>query len=232
MKKIIILLSCIAFILSTFLFYSFLHNRLSKENVYKAKEYEFYEAINLLKEKKYSEAYQKVNDIKSVEDQKIIKNIIAYSYYKEICDCFNEISKDAKKSTDLINEVATNNAIYGTIVVDKDKQKEIDDADAEIINKYGDLNIQYPKEILYSDLEDLYNSYGEFITSYNGINANLEEKLLDESKKNKLMADMENLMDKMNELSKYMGDVGELHPENEIPEQYRIMFGFVSNSNK
>ena len=73
MKKIIILLSCIALILGTFLLYSFLHNRLSKENVYKAKEYEFYEAINLLKEKKYSEAYQKVNDIKSVEDQKIIK---------------------------------------------------------------------------------------------------------------------------------------------------------------
>lgn len=126
MKKIIIVLSCVVLILGTFLLYSFLHTRFSKENDYRAKEHEFYEAIDLLKKEKYSDAYQKVNDIKSVENQKIIKNIIAYSYFKNICDCFNEVSENAKKSTDLINEVATHNAIYGTIVVDKKmKIKEI-----------------------------------------------------------------------------------------------------------
>lgn len=46
------------------------------------------------------------------------------------------------------------------------------------------------------------------------------------------MTDIQNFMDKTNELSKYIGDVGDLHPDNEIPEQYRIMFDFDSNSNK
>lgn len=228
MKKIIIILSIIILVLGVIFTYIFFQG----ENEFKRNENEFYNAISLLKENKYNEAYQQSNNIKNVESQKVIKNIIAYSYLGKIVECVDKVNENSSNIEKVIEKASISNSIYGRIDVDEGEQNKIDKIDGEIRQKYGELNSTYPKEILYEDLTNLYNSFGEFIKSYDGLNSKLKEKLSNETKRNQLLTDISNYIPKLEELSKYIKDVENLHPLSEIPEQYRIMFDFDKNSKK
>lgn len=228
MKKLIVILSIIVLILGIFFTYIFFQSK----NEFKRNEQEFYNAISLLKEEKYNEAYQLSNSIKNIENQKVIKNIIAYSYLEKIIECVDKVNESESILTNLIQKVSISNSIYSRIDISEEEQNKIDKIDEEIMQKYGELNITYPKEILYEDLGNLFNSFGEFIKSYNGLNSGLKEKLSNDTKRNQLVNDLTSFTQKLEELSKYVKDVEDLHPANEIPEQYRIMFDFDNGSKK
>lgn len=222
MKKIIIVLITIIVILMGVFFYIFFQAK----NDFNREDVKFYQAIDLLKDGKYTEAYQLIDKIDNIENQKIISNIIAYSYWKKIYDCLEDINQVSDDVDDIVQEASISASIYGRIEVSSDKQKEINVSNKKIIEKYNSLNKTYPKEILYTDLENLYNSFDEVITSYDGLCDNLKEKLSSDKKRNQLAEDMKNFVTKLEKLSKYIEDVKDLHPLKEIPERYRIMFEF------
>ena len=67
------------------------NSRKNKSN-YEIANQNFYEAISLLKEEKYNEAYQLSNNIEDAEEQRTIRNIIAYSYLIKITNCLSQCS--------------------------------------------------------------------------------------------------------------------------------------------
>ena len=227
MKQIIIVLGIVALILGTVCSVEYLKN---KSN-YEGANQDFYEAISLLKEEKYNEAYKLSNNIEDVEEQRTIRNIIAYSYLIKITNCLDEMTKSGEKSSDIISRVSISASIYGKIDVFDEDQSNLDKLDKEIMQKYGELNTIYNKESLYGDLADLYNSYGEVIKSYDGLNSNLKQKLSSDAERTKYQEEITNFTEKMKELSNHIKDVEKLHPISEIPEQYRIMFD-LENSKK
>lgn len=227
MKKIIIVLCIVVLILGTVCSVEYFKNKIN----YEVANQNFYEAISLLKEEKYNEAYELSNNIEDIEDQRTIRNIIAYSYLTKITNCLNEMTESGEKSSNIISEASISASIYGKIDVADEDQNKIDQLDKEIMQKYGELNTIYNKESLYEDLADLYNSYGEVIKSYDGLNNNLKQKLSSDAERTKYQEDITKFSESIKELSNHIEDVEKLHPVNEIPEQYRIMFD-LENGNK
>lgn len=220
MKKVNIVLLIITIILGlAYIYMAFIKNN----NDFSREDENFYEALSLLKENKYSDAYQKTDKIKNTENQKTIKNIIAYSYLRSVTDCLDDIEKSDEAVEDAIDQ-ARYSSIYGNINISDDTQNKIDNQNKELMQKYGELNTTYPKEILYDDLENLYNSFGQIISSYNGLNSNMKEKLSSETEKDKYLNDLNTFIKAVENGATYINDVEKLHPLNEIPEKYRIMF--------
>ena len=182
----------------------------------------------MLKEEKYNEAYKLSNNIENVNEQRTIRNIIAYSYLTKITNCLAKMNESEKIMSDIIDEVSISASVYGRIDISSEDQSKIDKLNKEITQEYEQLNSLYNKESLYEDLADLYNSYDEVIKSYDGLNSNLKQKLSIETKRIKYLEDMNKFINKMKELSNHIEDVQKLHPVNEIPEQYRIMFDLES----
>lgn len=224
MKKVIIVLSIVAFILCTIGLVGYFKN---KSN-YDVANPNFYEAISMLKEEKYNEAYKLSNNIENVNEQRTIRNIIAYSYLTKITNCLAKMNESKKIMSDIIDEVSISASVYDRIDISSEDQSKIDKLNKEITQEYEQLNSLYNKESLYEDLADLYNSYDEVIKSYDGLNSNLKQKLSIETKRIKYLEDMNKFINKMKELSNHIEDVQKLHPVNEIPEQYRIMFDLES----
>lgn len=220
MKKIIIVLCIVVFILGILCSAEYFKSK----NNYEVANQNFYEAISLLKEEKYNEAYRLSNNMEDVEEQRTIRNIIAYSYLIKITNCLNEMTESGKERSNIISEVSISASIYGKIDVTDEDQNKIDKLDNEIMQKYGELNIIYNEESLYEDLADLYNSFGEVIKSYDGLNSNLKQKLSSDTERTKYQEDITTFSGNIKELLDHIEDVEKLHPVNEIPEQYRIMF--------
>lgn len=225
MKKLIVILSLIIIILSTVFIYLFFQNK----NEFKRSEQNFYEAIDLLKEEKYQEAYQLTNEINDIECQKTIKNIIAYSYLEKITECMKKLQDVSSESSSLVQTAVIKASILGSINISESEQSEIDQKDKEIMDLYGNLNTTYSKEILYDDLNNLYDSYQEFINAFNGLNENLQDKLSNDESRKKLGSDMTDFTKILQNLSNHINDVKKLHPLSEIPERYRIMFDLDNN---
>lgn len=227
MKRIIIVLCVIVLALGTVCSVEYFKN---KSN-YEVSDKNFYESIAMIKEEKYNEAYQLSNNIENVEDQRTVRNIIAHLYLSKINSSLDEITESGEKSSDIISSASISLSIYGRIEITDEEQNKIDKLDNEIMQKYGNLNTIYSKESLYEDLADLYDSYGEAIKAYDGLNSNLKQKLSSEVERKKYLEDISNFTERIKELSNHIEDVEKLHPVSEIPEQYRIMFE-LENSKK
>lgn len=214
-KKIKIIISSILCFLiigmGAFLVYN------NKSPLGEKKSESFIKSINYLKDENYIEAYNNIKN-SSKEEIDIIQTIILYRFIKQV-DLMSELNEKITDEIDNIIDYLNYPFLYSK---NPKYQQNIDKIYDEEYPKLFELKTKMPSEIFFNDSIDYYNLYFECLELNNGLFKNVEYKAL--NNKQEFLNNIESMQKKLSELLSASIQIGGKHPENVIPEEYKLLF--------
>ena len=173
-------------------------------------------SVNYIKDGNYVKSYEVIKN-SSDEEKEIIQTIYLYEFLKET-DKYLKISSEI---TDEINNIM--DYILYPNLYDKNSvyQKNIDKIYADEYNKLFEIKNKLPKEIMFEEVYDLYDTYIQLIEIDKDTFKNYEYNVF--NKKTILSNSIENVKNKLYELLELIKDVKGKYPSEFIPFEYAVL---------
>lgn len=218
MKKVIAILSIIILLLIGIFGYLGI-----EQKHFDKKENNFYEAIKCIKNGEYANAVNLSKNLENKNDERTIKSILSYLFHKEVANFVSKTGQQTSYSDSIISEAVIDLSIYGTCNITDLQQEKINQYNLEAM-KSLEAKERFDKSMLYEDLGNYYDVFFQTVESFNGLESNLKQKLLNTSQREKLVEDMQTYAGNASKLTEEMKVLTNSHPLEEIPEEYIIMF--------